>query len=94
MESEYPNLDQDVEACDWICAKIRARDDYAQNFYAALCNNEFQRNKVWPILKNQTWTAPGGMQVVLWPMCVTKATTLIGIVREFAAKLDKATTDT
>jgi hypothetical protein len=55
MDHEYPNLDQDVEACDWICAKIRARDDYAQNFYAALCNNEFQRNEVWPILKNQTW---------------------------------------
>lgn len=55
MESEYPNLEYDVEGCDWICAKIRSSNSYAQNFYAALCNNEFQRNEVWPILKDQTW---------------------------------------
>ncbi len=55
MESEYPNLEYDVEDCEWICAKIRSSDSYAQNFYAALCNNEFQRNEVWPILKDQTW---------------------------------------
>ena len=55
MESEYPNLEYDVEGCDWICAKIRSNTSYAQNFYAALCNNEFQRNEVWPILKDQTW---------------------------------------
>ena len=52
---EYPNLEYDVEDCEWICAKIRSSDTYAQNFYAALCNNEFQRNEVWPILKDQTW---------------------------------------
>ena len=55
MESEYPNLEYDVEDCEWICAKIRSSDSYGQNFYAALCNNEFQRNEVWPILKDQTW---------------------------------------
>ncbi len=55
IESEYPNLEYDMEDCDWICEKIRGSDIYAQNFYAALCNNEFQRNEVWPILKDQTW---------------------------------------
>jgi hypothetical protein len=29
---------------------------YAQHVYAALCNNEFQRNDVMPILKDEVWT--------------------------------------
>ena len=53
--ADIPNLEYDVEDCEWICEKIRSNDAYAQNFYAALCNNEFQRNEVWPILKDQTW---------------------------------------
>jgi hypothetical protein len=28
---------------------------YAQNLYAALCNNEFVKNDVWPLLKGDTW---------------------------------------
>jgi hypothetical protein len=30
-------------------------DAYAQNLYAALCNNEFIKNEVVPILKEETW---------------------------------------
>ena len=28
---------------------------YAQNLYAALCNNDFQRLEMWPILAGKTW---------------------------------------
>ena len=51
-----PNLEHDMKQSQWFCEKVRARDDYAQNIYAALCNNEFQKNSVWPILKDQTWS--------------------------------------
>ncbi len=49
------NLEYDLLTTDWILTKVRERDDYAQNLYAALCNNDFQRNDVMPILKSETW---------------------------------------
>jgi hypothetical protein len=50
------NLEWDLRSTDWILVKARSSGVYAQNLYAALCNNEFQRNELWPILKNQTWS--------------------------------------
>ena len=50
------NLEYDLRSTDWILDKVRASDVYAQNIYAALCNNDFQRNDVMPILKNETWS--------------------------------------
>ena len=50
------NLEYDLRSTDWILYKVRASDVYAQNIYAALCNNDFQRNNVMPILKNETWS--------------------------------------
>ena len=50
------NLEYDLRSTDWILDKARASDVYAQNIYAALCNNDFQRNDVMPILKNETWS--------------------------------------
>jgi hypothetical protein len=50
------NLEYDLLTTDWILAKVRERDDYAQNLYAALCNNDFQRNDIMPILKSETWS--------------------------------------
>ena len=49
------NLEYDLVTTDWILAKARASEAYAQNLYAALCNNDFQRNDVWPRLSDQTW---------------------------------------
>jgi len=49
------NLEYDLRSTDWILDKVRASNVYAQNIYAALCNNDFQRNDVMPILKNETW---------------------------------------
>lgn len=50
------NMEYDLRATDWIVAKARESEAYAQNLYAAMCNNEFQQNAVWPQLKNQTWS--------------------------------------
>ena len=59
------NLEYDLRSTDWILDKVRANKSYAQNLYAALCNNEFQKNEVWPTLKDQrwscTWRSAGGI---------------------------------
>ena len=51
------NLEFDLRTTDWILAKVRESRVYAQNLYAALCNNDFQKQDVWTILKDQTWGA-------------------------------------
>ena len=53
--AEY-NLEYDLRITDWILEKVRASDVYAQNLYAAMCNNDFQRLDVYPILANKTWS--------------------------------------
>jgi hypothetical protein len=50
------NLEYDLLTTDWILEKVRANEYYAQNLYAAMCNNQFQRNDVWPILSEQKWS--------------------------------------
>jgi len=50
------NLEHDLRTTDWILQKARSSESYAQNLYAAMCNNEFQRKEVWPILKDQRWS--------------------------------------
>lgn len=49
------NLEWDIVNCEWMVDKIRTSNVYAQNLYAAMCNNDFQKLDVLPILKNQTW---------------------------------------
>lgn len=55
-EFKVYNLEYDLRTCDWILDKVRNNDYYAQNLYAAICNNEFIRNDVWPLLKKKTWS--------------------------------------
>lgn len=50
------NLEWDLRTTDWILEKARARDSYAQNIYAALCNNGFTKLDVMPILKEEEWS--------------------------------------
>jgi hypothetical protein len=50
------NLEYDLRSSKELCDKATASDAYAQNLYAAMCNNDFAQNKVWPLLKNQTWS--------------------------------------
>ena len=51
------NMEYDLRSSEWMCAKARNSDTYAQNLYAAMCNMEFVKNEVWPLLKNQRWSA-------------------------------------
>lgn len=51
------NMEYDLLTTDWILAKVRASDSYAQNLYAAMCNNDFTKRELWPILKEEKWSA-------------------------------------
>lgn len=49
------NLEYDLRTTEWILNKARGNKAYAQNLYAALCNNDFQRRDVMQILTNRLW---------------------------------------
>ena len=49
------NLEYDLRSTEWILEKARGDEVYAQNLYAAMCNNEFIKRELWPILKEQKW---------------------------------------
>lgn len=50
------NLEYDLRSTEWILEKVRGDDVYAQNLYAAMCNNDFVKREMWPILKDQRWS--------------------------------------
>jgi hypothetical protein len=50
------NLEYDLRSNKWICDKTKSTKTYAQNLYAALCNQDWQRNEIWTLLKNQRWS--------------------------------------
>lgn len=54
-EFKINNLEYDLRSTDWILKKVRNNKGYAQNLYAAICNNEFIRNDVWPLLTREVW---------------------------------------
>lgn len=56
-EWQKDNMEYDLRSAKWICDKAKASNSYAQNLYAAICNNEFMKNEVWPVLQNKTWSA-------------------------------------
>lgn len=51
------NMEFDMRSADWMVAKVRESRVYAQHLYASMCNNEFQKLEVFPILKDQRWSA-------------------------------------
>lgn len=55
-EWQKDNLEYDLRSTDWILEKVRNSDNYAQNLYAAMCNNGFIKNDVWPILTSKEWS--------------------------------------
>jgi hypothetical protein len=57
VASRVNNMEYDLLTTDWTLEKVRTSDAYAQNLYAAMCNNDFQKLDVLPILKNETWSA-------------------------------------
>ena len=56
-EWQKNNMEYDMRTSKVMVEKVRSRDDYAQNLYAAMCNNDFIKNDVWPLLAEQTWSA-------------------------------------
>lgn len=54
--SRIDNLEYDLLTTDWICKKVRDSKTYAQNLYAALCNQDFVKLEVINILKEDTWS--------------------------------------
>jgi len=49
------NMEYDLRSTQWILDKVKD-DVYAQHLYAAMCNNEFTKNDVWPILTEKRWS--------------------------------------
>ena len=56
-EWQKDNMEYDLRSTEWICDKVKAYDNYAQNLYAAMCNMQFTKLAVIPILKEQRWSA-------------------------------------
>ena len=56
LEWKKNNLEYDLRSTGWILEKVRNSDSYAQNLYAAMCNNDFIKNDVWPILQEEYWS--------------------------------------
>ena len=55
-QSRINNMEYDLLTTDWILEKVRTDDAYAQNLYAAMCNNGFIRLDVIPVLKGEEWS--------------------------------------
>ena len=56
-EWQKDNMEYDLRSTEWICNKVKESQVYSQNLYAAICNNDFQKLDVMPILKDQRWSA-------------------------------------
>jgi hypothetical protein len=55
MPRKVFNLERDLRSTEWIISKVQDQEIYAQNLYAALCNNQYVPADVWGILKNINW---------------------------------------
>ena len=63
------DLVEDIYRDDEILNKIRTRDDYAQNLYAAWCNMQWCPKELWPTLRQDpdkdlwsaSWRGAGGI---------------------------------
>ena len=50
------NMEYDLRSTQWIIDKTKNDEVYAQNLYAAMCNNDFTKNDIWPILTEKRWS--------------------------------------
>ena len=50
------NLETDIKNSDWMVRKIRESDGYAQNLYAAFCNNQFIKLDILTVLRDDFWS--------------------------------------
>ena len=58
------DLEDDMRNSALIMTKVK-NDRYAQNLYAAMCNMQWQKTEMWPVLKDElwhvSWRASGGI---------------------------------
>jgi len=57
VEWQTDNMEYDLRSTQWIIDKVKGDDVYAQNLYAAICNNDFTKNDVWPLLTEKRWSS-------------------------------------
>ena len=50
------NMEYDLRTASWICDKVKEDNVYAQHLYAAMCNRDFMKLEMLPILKDQKWS--------------------------------------
>jgi hypothetical protein len=56
------NMEQDIFDAEWLRQKLRTSDEYAQEFYAALCNNVFHKQGEDPdALYSFSWRQAGSV---------------------------------
>ena len=55
-EWQKDNMEYDLRSTQWIIDKVKSSEVYAQNLYAAMCNNDFTKNDIWPILTEKRWS--------------------------------------
>lgn len=56
-EWQQDNMEYDLRSTQWIVDKVKSDDVYAQHLYAAICNNDFVKNDVWPLLTDKRWSS-------------------------------------
>jgi len=49
-------MDLDMLRSEWLVDKAVASDTYAQNLYAAMCNQAWQHQDVWTVLADEIWS--------------------------------------
>ena len=54
-EWQKDNMEYDLRSTQWIIDKVKGDDVYAQNLYASMCNRDFTKNDMWPILTEKRW---------------------------------------
>jgi hypothetical protein len=68
-KSHVNNMEYDLLTTEWILDKVRNCDSYAQNLYASICNNDFIRMEIIPMLRQNpdkdywsaSWRYAGGI---------------------------------
>jgi hypothetical protein len=62
-------MQTDMMETEWFRTKVKQSKSYAQNLYAAMCNNDFQKQDTWEVLADRTWgcswRAAGGVVATL-----------------------------
>lgn len=56
VEWQTDNLEYDLRTNEDLCLKAKHNEQFAQNLYAAMCNNEFIKNQPWNILQDKRWS--------------------------------------